>query len=252
MRPMRAGATIAARRRTAVVAAMLATAAALGSCETAGQGAVSGGAVGALSGLAIGSITGHAGEGAAIGAIAGVVGGAIIGDQNRRKHEQAMAASTAPASSGTPAMSYDAAGALEKLVGRWDVQGWAQSADGERTPISGSATASADKNFFVRIELRLNHPRGGETIEGTSVLSQNGGRSVTMVNSFSTSPEVKRFEGDLDSSGSIFSLRQVSPNGNRRIVIRQAGPGTWTFECWEPSLGGGEQRTESLTFTAAR
>src|SRR4051812_38706105 len=65
-------------------------------CETAGQGAVSGGAVGALSGLAIGSLTGSAGAGAAIGAVTGAVGGAVIGDQNRRNNEAAAQAATKP------------------------------------------------------------------------------------------------------------------------------------------------------------
>ena len=56
-------------------------------CESAGQGAVSGGAIGALGGLAIGSLTGSAGAGAAIGAVSGAVAGGIIGDQNRRAQE---------------------------------------------------------------------------------------------------------------------------------------------------------------------
>ena len=53
-------------------------------CDSAGQGAVSGGAIGALGGLAIGSLSGDAGAGAAIGAISGAVAGGIIGDQNQR------------------------------------------------------------------------------------------------------------------------------------------------------------------------
>jgi uncharacterized protein YcfJ len=57
-------------------------------CESAGQGAVSGGAIGALGGLAIGSLTGSAGAGAAIGAVSGAIGGGVIGDQNKRAAEQ--------------------------------------------------------------------------------------------------------------------------------------------------------------------
>ncbi|MBS0196743.1 MAG: hypothetical protein JSR77_08295 [Planctomycetes bacterium] len=56
-------------------------------CESAGQGAVSGGAIGALGGLAIGSMTGSAGKGAAIGAISGAVAGGVIGDQNQRARQ---------------------------------------------------------------------------------------------------------------------------------------------------------------------
>lgn len=57
-------------------------------CNTAGEGALSGGAIGALGGLAIGSLTGSAGKGAAIGAISGAVVGGVIGDQNRRAADQ--------------------------------------------------------------------------------------------------------------------------------------------------------------------
>jgi len=232
------------RHRAAFLGTMLLALAAMEGCETAGQGAVSGGAIGALSGLAIGSMTGSAGKGAAIGAVTGVVGGAIIGDQNRRKHEQAMAASPAPAP-----VNYEAAAALERFVGRWKVDGWAQLPGRERTKLSGEATGVADKNFFVRMEIRLADPGGGESIEGTSVLSQNGGRRITMVNSFSTSPDTKRFEGELDASGSIFTLQQVSPKADRRIVLRQSGTASWVAEAWE-SGPGGDVRTESLTFTA--
>jgi hypothetical protein len=228
--------------------------AALGGCETAGQGAVTGGAVGALSGLAIGSMTGSAGKGAAIGAVTGVVGGAIIGDQNRRKHQQAMAKSPAPTPPPPPvpaaaAVPYDAVAALERFVGRWKVDGWAQPPGRERTRLSGEATGIADKNFFVRVEIQLADPGGGESIEGTCILSQNGGRKVTMVNSFSTSPDTMRFEGELDPSGSIFTLNQVSPKTDRRIVLRQSGTASWVAEAWE-SAPGGDVRTESLTFTA--
>jgi len=57
-------------------------------CETAGQGAMSGGALGALGGLAIGSLSGDAGKGAAIGAIGGAIAGGVIGDQNNRANER--------------------------------------------------------------------------------------------------------------------------------------------------------------------
>src|SRR5439155_9749121 len=67
-----------------------------GGCANAKQGAVSGAGVGALSGLVIGSMTGSAGKGAAIGAVVGGVGGAVIGDQNKKKAEQAAAAQSVP------------------------------------------------------------------------------------------------------------------------------------------------------------
>ena len=68
--------------------AVLATALLAGGCETAGQGALSGGAIGALGGLAIGSLSGDAGKGAAIGAIGGAIAGGVIGDQNNRANER--------------------------------------------------------------------------------------------------------------------------------------------------------------------
>lgn len=77
------------RRWRRITAAFLTVVSAMGAgCQTAGQGAVSGGAVGALGGLAIGSLSGDAGKGAAIGAISGAVGGGIIGDQNRRAEQR--------------------------------------------------------------------------------------------------------------------------------------------------------------------
>lgn len=75
-------------RRLGLGLALLVTTLTLGGCETAGQGALSGGAVGALGGLAIGAMTGDAGKGAAIGAISGAVVGGVIGDQNRRAEER--------------------------------------------------------------------------------------------------------------------------------------------------------------------
>ena len=79
------------KRLWAVVLAASAGAAVLtAGCESAGQGAVSGGAIGALGGLAIGSLTGSAGAGAAIGAVSGAVAGGVIGDQNKRAREQQM------------------------------------------------------------------------------------------------------------------------------------------------------------------
>jgi outer membrane lipoprotein SlyB len=57
-------------------------------CNSAGEGALSGGAIGALGGLAIGSLTGSAGAGAAIGAVSGAIVGGVIGDQNHRAQQQ--------------------------------------------------------------------------------------------------------------------------------------------------------------------
>ncbi len=53
-------------------------------CDTAGQGALSGGALGALAGMGIGSLSGNMGKGAAAGAILGAITGLFVGDQNDR------------------------------------------------------------------------------------------------------------------------------------------------------------------------
>ncbi len=71
--------------RAGVAAAALLGASALGGCNNAGQGAVSGGLIGALAGMGLGSLSGNMGKGAAAGAIGGAVLGGIIGDQNSRR-----------------------------------------------------------------------------------------------------------------------------------------------------------------------
>ncbi len=53
-------------------------------CNSAGEGAVTGGVLGALGGLAIGALSGNEGDGALIGAVSGAAVGGIIGDQNER------------------------------------------------------------------------------------------------------------------------------------------------------------------------
>ena len=78
-----------------------------------------------------------------------------------------------------------------------------------------------------------------------AVISQRGGRGVEMTNSFSSSPEVKRFTGEMDPSGSVFNFAQVDPPGSaRRIIIRTSNGATWTTDVWD-----GGRRVESYTFT---
>ena len=227
----------------------------VGGCESAQQGAVSGGAVGALSGLAIGSITGDAGAGAAIGAIAGAVGGAVIGDQNRREREMAEAEKQAAASPSAPRpVRYEAAPLLDRLIGRWTIDGWLLDSAGERVKIAGTATGAAEKSFFLRLDIRLTDPRSDEKIEGTSIISQEGGHALAMNNSFSTSPAMKRFTGEADRSGEIMTFRETggqSGSTSRRVVFRFSGSDRWSTEGWERRAGS-DVMTESLTFTRAR
>ena len=204
-----------------------------GGCENAGQGAVSGAAVGSLSGLAIGSLTGSAGKGAAIGAIAGGLGGAVIGDQNRRRSEAEHAQA-----------DYKATPALSGLVGNWNVKGSAVDADGKSIAVEGTATAFAEKKYFLKIDVSVKDPRSGEMIEGMSVVGQEGGHKVSMTNSFSSVPETRRFEGEMDASGSIITLRQVSPPRDRKVIVRIGSNDRWAAEAWE-----GSKRTENLEFS---
>ena len=232
---------------------LVASAASLG-CENAGQGAVSGAGVGAVSGLVIGSLTGSAGKGAAIGAVVGGVGGAVIGDQNRRKNEQAAATPPPPppAPSSTVVtvtqQPYVTGKALGRFVGQWHITGTVNSGSGAPLPVDGTASGSIDKTYFVRLDLHFTDPRNGQSVDGTSVISQTGGRGVEMskIRSRST-PTVTQFKGDMDPSGSIFDLKQFDPpNSSRRVVIRLSSGTEWTVDVWD-----GSARTESYTFTSA-
>lgn len=230
--------------RIAVIGLLLIALTATG-CSNATEGALSGAGIGALSGLAIGSLSGDAGKGAAIGAMVGGVGGAVIGDQNRRKDEAARAQNTNVTVVNTAPPAYSTGAALGRLVGQWRISGTIESADGKSTPISGTAQGVVDKTYFVRLDVHLRDPRSGNVVDGTSVISQNGGRGLDLTNAFSSSPEVKRFRGEMDSSGTVFTLKQIEPSGgNRRIIIRLTGQRDWSADGWD-----GDNKTESMTFT---
>ena len=82
---------------------------------------------------------------------------------------------------------------------------------GKPLPVDGTASGSIDKTYFVRLDLHFTDPRNGQSVDGTSVISQTGGRGVEMSNSFSSTPTVTQFKGDMDPSGSIFDLKQFDP-----------------------------------------
>jgi hypothetical protein len=220
-------------------------------CESAGQGAVSGGAIGALSGLAIGSLSGNAGAGAAIGAVTGAVGGAVIGDQNRRTREaQEAAMQTPPPPQGTTV--YVTGGPLWNLVGNWNVQDDEIGPDGNRTQTSGAVKGVVDKKYFLRLDCSFKNPNGGDPIEGTSVISQDGGDRLTMTNSFSSSPQMVRYQGKVDKSGLLFTFTQTDPRSDspRKVSLRITGQNQWTAEVWQ-KVNGQDQKIESYTFTRA-
>lgn len=244
-------------------------------CSNAGEGALTGAGVGALSGLAIGSLGGEAGAGAAIGAIVGGVGGAVIGDQNRRSDEAAAKAASAPppqpAASAAPAPTahtvvvsqpqptvvvvqnqpkssqkpnYTAGHALGWLVGDWRIRGTIDSGSGAPLAASGSATVSADKTYFLRIDLRFIDPRTQRSVEGTSIITQTGGSGVEMINVFSSSPKVRRFQGNVDESGTTFTFFQVEPkDSSRRLILRTSYGTGFTATVWK-----GDKVVESYEF----
>lgn len=220
-------------------------------CENAGQGALSGAGIGALSGLAIGSLSGDAGKGAAIGAIAGAVGGAVIGDQNRRQNEANAAARSAPPPPAPPAspQPYQTGEALSAFLGEWTIKG-RELTNGQWTDFEGTATGVKEKNYFVRLEIRVNNPSTGQTVLGSSILAQQGGTKIEMTNAFSSSPQMKRFRGDMDKTGKAFYLRQVDvPQGEqaRRMLIRVETDGRLTVDVWNADSGS-KSKTETYTF----
>jgi hypothetical protein len=223
-------------------------------CESAGQGAVSGGAVGALSGLAIGSLSGNAGAGAAIGAVTGAVGGAVIGDQNRRNREAMDAAAAANAPRPAPAQStdYKTGGALFGLVGNWNIVGEEISPDGQRTPVTGTAKGSVEETYFLRLDVKFTDPQSNQTVEGTSLIAQEGGNKLTMNNTFSSNPQMVRYKGNVDTTGQAFVFKQTEPrvDSPRNVLLRAAGPDRWTAQVWV-NQGGKDQTVETYTFTRA-
>jgi hypothetical protein len=256
--------------RGAIMLLALGPAAVVGSgCSNATEGAVSGAGIGALSGLAIGSLSGNAGAGAAVGAVVGGVGGAVIGDQNRRREEEAAAARSSqqpqpapqPAPTQTVAVAqpasttvvvvngstrqYSTGEALGRLIGKWQINGTIDGGDGKTLKVSGTATGSIERTYFVRLDTRFTDPRSGQAVEGTTMISQTGGKGIELTNSFSTSPEMKHFKGSVDQSGTIYNLTQSDPpNASRRLNVRTAADRTWTAEVWD-----GNQRLESYTFS---
>jgi hypothetical protein len=238
-------------RRFATGPVLVVTALSIG-CSNAKEGAVSGAGIGALSGLAIGSLSGNAGAGAAAGAIVGGVGGAVIGDQNRRKDEAAAQAAAAQEKSAqtaayAPVNEYTTGAALGRLVGKWNVEGTIDGADGKSLAVSGSATGSVERTYFLRLDVRFNDPRNNLIVEGSSIISQTGGRGIEMTNSFSTSPEMRIFTGKVDDTGSVFTFTQKDPaEGPRRITIRTTNGKGFTADMWN-----GDKRVESYTFKPA-
>ena len=58
----------------------------LTSCQTAGEGALTGAAIGAVGGAIIGNQSGDAGKGALLGGAAGAAAGGLIGNENQKRN----------------------------------------------------------------------------------------------------------------------------------------------------------------------
>jgi len=145
----------------------------------------------------------------------------------------------------TAQQPYQTGSALGRLVGQWNISGTIDGGNGTMLPVHGTARATVDLSYFVRLDLHFTDPRSGEVVDGTSIISQTGQRGVEMTGSFSSSPDVRRYRGEMDASGNVISLNQVTPaNSSRRVVLRLSTGTTWTAEVWDR-----RSRVESYTFT---
>lgn len=111
---------------------------------------------------------------------------------------------------------------------------------------NGSVRGVAEKNYFVRLDCSFTDPRTNEAVQGTCVISQTGNRGLEMTNVFSSSPEVKRFRGEMDASGTVLSFTATTgPSaGSRKLIIRVLSDNELKAEAWN-----GNTRAESITFT---
>jgi len=222
--------------RFAIVASLCAALPLVSGCDNAVQGGASGAGIGALSGLAIGSLSGNAGKGAVIGAVAGGVGGAVLGDQNRRTNER-NSAQNSSASSGTaqnpPPGSVARADrdrlALTRLARSWRVTGW-ETIDGQRHLVSGTATGSVENAFFVRLMTVMRDDQSGQVNNGNIVFSSEPARGVTMTSYFDSAPWPMTFSGGVSDDGNVFTLNEIAPSADRRVVIRFVNASQWVAD----------------------
>lgn len=241
-------------------AAALIVAAAGAGCETAGQGAVSGGAIGALGGLAIGSMTGSAGTGAAIGAISGAVVGGVIGDQNRRKNEEAAAGRVPPPPppSTTTVVIQPAdrdRQSLGRMVGEWRVRGWSEVITGDRSSLTGTATGVVDGAYFLRLDMRLTaEGAAARPVSGTVTLASEPGLGVTMSSRFDDAPSISRFVGTASSDGATLLLHEsgtTTAAGLRRdVTLRFLSADEWVVDV--AAASGGRRQLGWFMFTRTR
>jgi hypothetical protein len=222
--------------RFALAASLCAVLPLVSGCDNAVQGGASGAGIGALSGLAIGSLSGNAGKGAVIGAVAGGLGGAVLGDQNRRTSERNNAQNSS-ASAGTgstpPTGSVARADrdrlALTRLARAWRVTGW-ETIDGQRHLVSGTANGSVENAFFVRLTTVIRDDQSGQVNNGNIVFSSEPARGVTMTSYFDSAPWPMTFSGVVSDDGNVFTLNEIAPSADRRVVIRFINASQWVAD----------------------
>lgn len=131
---------------------------------------------------------------------------------------------------------------LGEFIGNWKINGWVAGADSERRTVTGTAKSSREKNYFVRLDLSFIDPATGQTVEGTSLLSQDGNREVDLTSWFSSSPAMRHFDGTMSADGKTFDF-QGDATG-RTIRLNVINSDKFTADVWS----GGTQ-IESYTFT---
>lgn len=231
----------------------------IGGCDNAVQGGASGAGIGALSGLAIGSLSGNAGKGAVIGAVAGGVGGAVLGDQNRRSNERnaqggsasgggsgGSGASGPPPPAGSAARADRDRLALTRLARSWQVKGW-ETIDGTRHLVSGTANGSVENAFFIRLTTTMRDDQSGQANNGNIVFSSEATRGVTMTGYFDSAPWPATFAGAASDDGNVFTLNEIAPATDRRVVIRFVSPNQWVADV---SSRANSTPHASFTFTS--
>ncbi|MEM8757352.1 MAG: glycine zipper domain-containing protein [Planctomycetota bacterium] len=254
-----------------LISGLLAGAVSVGiGCNSAGSGAATGAGLGALSGLALGSLSGNAGSGAAAGAVIGGLTGAVIGDQNRRRDELARERqrtrdhyaeryrdpSLSPAERERLRM-HEAADidrvSLVQFDGRWAMEGWVETEDGTTIQVEGAARGYVGQRYFVDVDVDgLADPRSGEAITGRFQLASEPGLGLTMTTRFSTAPNKGRYLGDVDESGTRFTLQPLQladgPRAATEIELRFFDDDSWTAAVRRWSKGR-QRVTERYTFT---
>lgn len=147
--------------------------------------------------------------------------------------------STAPAPASD---SFKTGRPLGEFVGSWKINGWVLDQNNEHRSVSGTAKTSREKTYFVRMDLSFSEPGSTATVDGTCLFAQDGDRNVNLTNWFSSSPTMRRFNGQMSADGTSFDFHEL--NSDRNVRLQFQNKNTFTAEVWS-----GGQQIESYTFT---